>query len=213
MRPAIILFAKAPVAGRVKTRLQPRLSPRQAAELHTSFVRDMLEMLEAFSTQADLQLHTDVSTDAWNDAAVTLFRQVEGDLGRRMLHALETGLAAGRPRVMIVGGDSPTLPPSHLQGLIDHPADVALGPAEDGGFYAICCRKTHPEMFAGVQWSGPLALRQTIRAAEARGLTVAVGETWFDIDSPSDLERLARAPSIPRHTSAWLSRHAKLILG
>lgn len=213
MRPVIILFARAPVAGRVKTRLQPPLSAEQATELHTCFVRDMLEMLEPFAAGADLQLHTDLETHEWDDAGVGRYRQVQGDLGRKMYHALQAGLAAGSPRVMIVGSDSPTLPPSHLRKLLDARADVALGPADDGGYYAICCRKTHPEMFAGVQWSGSRALEQTAKAAGACGLTVELGDSWFDVDHPADLERLARSPVLPPRTAAWLRRYGEDLLG
>lgn len=206
MRPAVILFAKAPEPGRVKTRLQPTLSAEQSAELHASFVRDALELLKASLPESSLQLHTDISTDAWDGLKVAQFRQVNGDLGRRMLHTLSTELGRGRPRVMIVGSDSPTLPIAHLQGLLASESDVAIGPCEDGGYYAISCRRVHPGMFNGVRWSGPEALDDTVRAAEACGLSVELGETWWDVDSPQDLERLTRLEHLPRHTAECLSR-------
>ena len=80
-----------------------------------------------------------------------------------MLHALRRALAAGRPQAMIVGSDVPTLPAGHLSRLLRAKVDVALGPAVDGGYYAIACRKTHPRMFAGVEWSGARALHDTVR--------------------------------------------------
>ena len=212
MRPAIILFAKAPVPGRVKTRLATRYSPEQAAELHRAFVRDALRMLHTLTPRADLELQTDAPTDAWRDIKVARSLQVTGDLGCRMLHALRRALAAGRPQAMIVGSDVPTLPAGHLSRLLRAKVDVALGPAVDGGYYAIACRKTHPRMFAGVEWSGARALRDTVRAAEACGLTVELGETWFDIDSPGDLVRLASSPNLPPHTEEWFRRHGRHLL-
>ncbi len=206
MRPSIILFAKAPVPGRVKTRLHG-LSAGAAARLHAAFVRDMLEMLRAFEARADLELYSDVPTDEWSDLKVSRFLQAGGDLGARLLAALETGLAAGRPQVTILGSDAPALPPSHVERLLASAADVALGPAEDGGFYAIACRRTDPQMFAGVGWSGPRVLEQTIRAAAACGLRVELGEAWYDVDTMDDLERLARSGHVPRHTAAWLAAH------
>jgi rSAM/selenodomain-associated transferase 1 len=205
VRPAIALFAKAPVPGRVKTRLAFSFSAERAARLHSCFVRDMFEMLRAFETHSSLQLHTDVITDEWDDIEVARFLQTDGDLGARMLHALQAGLAEGRPQVLIAGSDAPTLPPSHLSRLLASPADVALGPTDDGGFYAICCRRTHPRMFAGVRWSQPNTLQETLRAVGACGLSVELGEPWYDIDTPADLLRLAGSADLPRHTAAWLA--------
>lgn len=206
VRPSIILFAKAPVPGRVKTRLRG-LSPALAARLHAAFVRDAFEMLRSFEPRADLELHTDVFTDEWNDLEVARFLQAGGDLGDRLLAALQAGLAAGRPQVIIVGSDAPTLPACHVARLLDSAADVMLGPAEDGGFYAIACRRTDPRMFAGVAWSGPQTLADTVKAAKACGLSVELGEPWFDVDTIEDLRRLAASLSLPRHTAAWLARH------
>lgn len=169
-------------------------------------------MLHILTPQADLELQTDALTDAWHDIEVARSVQVTGDLGRRMLHALDRALAAGRPQAMIVGSDVPTLPAGHLSRLLRAKADVALGPAVDGGYYAIACRKTHPRMFAGVEWSGARALHDTVRAAEACGLTVELGETWFDIDSPEDLVRLASSPNLPPDTWGWFRRHARHLL-
>jgi rSAM/selenodomain-associated transferase 1 len=209
VRPSIILFAKAPVPGRVKTRLRG-LSPAAAARLHAAFVRDAFELLGSLEPRADLELHTDVPTDEWSDLEVSRFLQAGGDLGARLLAALTAGLAAGRPQVIIVGADAPTLPRSHVERLLDLGADVALGPAEDGGFYAIACRRTDPRMFAGVRWSSRRTLDETVRAATACGLRVELGDPWFDVDTMEDLRRLAASPALPRHTAAWLARYGRL---
>ncbi|MCW5983020.1 MAG: TIGR04282 family arsenosugar biosynthesis glycosyltransferase [Bryobacteraceae bacterium] len=207
MRPAIIVFAKAPIPGRVKTRLAPRLSPMQACGLHDAMVRDTLAMALGLAALADVQLHTDIPTDAWSGFEVPAFCQAEGDLGRKMLHAIAQALSGGHPRAVIVGSDAPGLPASHVVGLLDRDADVALGPCDDGGYYAICCRRAHPAMFDGVGWSGPDALAGTRRAAEACGLTVALGEPWYDIDAPADLDRLVREPNAGPHVREWLRRN------
>jgi len=201
--PLVILFAKAPVPGRVKTRLQPRLSAADAVALEIAFVSDMLEMLRADLEMADIELHTDVPTPAWAQHGVPQRLQAAGGLGAKLLFALAGALADGRPRAMVVGSDAPTLPASHLRGLLSSTADVALGPTSDGGYYAIACRKTHPRMFDGVAWSGPEALAGTQQAVGACGMTVDVGLEWFDVDEPADLDRLLAAPDLPRHTASW----------
>lgn len=211
MRPVIIVFAKAPVPGRVKTRLVPPLSPVDAAALHAAFVRDTLESLEALNA-ADVELHTDVETDAWRDLRVPRRLQHEGGLGLKMLKALAEALLRGHPRAVILGGDSPALPPAHLLALLGLDADIALGPADDGGFYAIAARRTHPEMFAGARWSSPHALADTVRASTAARLSTAIGPAWFDIDSIDDVARLFSGKPIPRHTAAALRSLATELL-
>lgn len=200
MRPVIIVFARAPVAGRVKTRLVPPLSSEQAASLHTCFVADTLERLSGRC----IELHTDIETDAWREFDVARKLQSEGDLGSRMLAALDGG------NRMILGSDSPDLPCDHLDELLRSSADVALGPTDDGGYYAIHCRRIHPQMFASVEWSTPQTLRQTVDACNAAGLSVALGSAWYDIDDAAGLRRLTAAPSVPPRTRKWLDAFSEV---
>ncbi len=209
MRPVIALFAKAPVPGQVKTRLRSRVGSEAASGLHSAFVEDLLDRLSALDAQ--LELHTDIETDAWRHFAVTRKLQCGGDLGLRMFHALDAALGAGTNRACIVGSDAPTLPLEYLETLLRSPADVALGPTEDGGYYAIACRRVHPDMFRGVAWSTGAALEQTEQAARACGLSVERGPAWWDVDEFGDLQRLAQSPDVPPRTRAWLDANAGLL--
>ena len=200
----MILFAKAPVPGSVKTRLGALLGPARAADLHRAFVADTLARLCEFRDVADIELHTDILTDAWKEPGVTRQVQTPGDLALKLFHALGEALLAGRPQVMILGSDSPTLPRTHIQRLLGSTADLALGPCEDGGYYAIACRRTDPRMFAGVEWSTPNVLEQTERAARACGLSVERGDVWYDVDELQDLSRLAAEPELPFYTNRAL---------
>lgn len=193
----MILFAKAPMPGRVKTRLAAAIGAEQAAELYRAFVADAISKLAEFRDVADIELHTDTSTDAWTEQGVARDLQVAGGLELKLLHALAAALQSGRPQAMILGSDSPTLPRGHIQRLLDSAADVALGPCEDGGYYAIACRRVHPEMFGGVEWSTPHVLEQTERAVRATGLSVERGDLWYDVDGPDDLARLMKEPALP----------------
>lgn len=206
LRPVIILFAKAPIPGRVKTRLFPRLSPVEAASLHEAFVRDTISSFEELSDCADLELHTDVPAACWAREGWTMRLQHEGDLGLKMLQALGAALARGHERAIIVGSDAPTLPVAHLRALLACDADVALGPAEDGGYYAIACRRTHPEMFRDVAWASASTLDETVVACRLCGLSVGIGPRWWDVDTPRDLERLANSHDLPPHTAAWFRK-------
>jgi uncharacterized protein len=186
--PLIVLFAKAPVPGRVKTRLG--LHPRRAAHLHSLFVRETLVMLESMRDDADVELSTDEPTEAWREFPVARSVQSPGQLGERIYAALEPALAAGRPKALILGSDSPGLPAAHIRALLASSADVSLGPVDDGGFYAIACGKTAPAMFEGVRWSTASTLSDTVRALANCGLSVELGPAWFDVDRPEDLMRL-----------------------
>lgn len=217
-RPRIALFAKAPQPGRVKTRLAAGLpgplphAQLWAARFHQHFVSSFLSRLAAtpFVDRADWELHLDIWTDVFPSWPVTRRRQVSGGLGEKMLAAFEgrsepigedlscrvgegAGAALGSERVQVIlGTDAPTLPVGHIEDLLAGSADVALGPAEDGGYWGIRAWRTHPAMFANVRWSSPQALADTRAACEACGLTVEMGLPWYDIDTAEDLERLRR---------------------
>jgi rSAM/selenodomain-associated transferase 1 len=210
----MMVFAKAPVAGRVKTRLVPPLSPQAAAALHTAFVGDTIESLEALSAEADVELHVDIETAAWPEIRVLRRLQHEGDLGLKMFKALDAALASGRPRSVILGGDSPTLSPCHLRAVLRCDSDIALGPTEDGGYYAIMAARAHFQMFDDVRWSTAFALEDTLRSCAACGLSTMVGPQWFDVDSGADLERLRNCRTLPRRTrEALQSIHVPSPLG
>jgi uncharacterized protein len=195
----IIVFAKAPVPGRVKTRLD--LDPAHAAALHTAFVRDTLETVAGLG---DLELCTDIETGAWDECGAARSLQCEGSLGERLYTALAGALGGGYRQAMILGSDSPTLPAAYPEALLAAAADVALGPTEDGGYYAIACRRVAPGMFDGVEWSTSRTRAMTMEAATRAGLTVELGPEWYDIDEPRDLDRLAATPGLPRHTLGML---------
>ena len=189
MRPVIVVFAKAPRPGFVKTRFTPEFTPHQAAELHGAFVRDTLANLLVFD-HVDLELHTDMETDAWREFEVPRRLQHEGDLGLKMFHALRAALARGVEQAMILGSDAPDLPLDYVTKLFACQADIALGPAKDGGYYAIAARRVDEKMFDGVAWSTSEALKQTASACARCGLSVEIGPIWYDLDTPADLARL-----------------------
>lgn len=198
MKPLLVVYAKAPVPGHVKTRLIPKLGAEGAAQLHRRLVRDTLALAGSLSHRFDIELHTDVPTQEWPGPHARRL-QSPGDLGAKLYATLREGLEAGRPFMLVIGSDSPTLPPEYLLELAAMDADAVLGPARDGGYYAIGCRKVHPDMFAGVPWSTAETLQCTRQSLERCGFTIGLGCEWFDIDEPEDLALLEGAPR------PWLS--------
>ena len=201
----LILFARCPVPGRAKTRLCPPLTPVQAAALQHALVLDALERFSDF-TAHDFELHTDtLCLDAWPEYQVSRKLQIAGDLGLKMLHALETALRSGYSRVTIIGSDAPTLPLGHIAALVAADAHVSLGPALDGGYYAISASAVSARMFDNVRWSTGFALQDTESAIRRCGMTSVRGALWSDVDEPADLQSLLADPeNLPTHTRRWL---------
>jgi rSAM/selenodomain-associated transferase 1 len=201
------LFARAPIAGEVKTRLCGPLTPQQACELHRALVRDAWETLDAFRGWAEVFLYGSREHPEWRELAGPQFRVQSGpDLGARLRHCFAEIRSLGGGPILILGSDSPAIPAAALAAwpaLLEF-APAVLGPAEDGGYYAVGCREPDPAMFDGVRWSGPDTLTQTLAAFRQIGWEPALLPVHYDVDTPEDLVRLAAEPSLPPHTARWL---------
>lgn len=194
-RGRIIVFAKAPVPGEVKTRMIPALGAENAALLHTALVERALET--AAKTGADVELccapdarHSFFEACA-EDFGVVLTGQGEGDLGARMLRALNRALAA-HSRPILIGADCPAFTADHLSRALRalDDTDVVLTPADDGGYVLVGACRTDDRMFAGIDWGGHRVLTQQRAALAGVGLAWREMETLWDVDRPADLERL-----------------------
>ncbi len=183
--PLLAVFAKAPLPGRVKTRLA--LPPGESARLYAAFVRDTLQKAAALGPPVCVFFDGDRALlEPLAPADVRWAGQGGGDLGAR--------LARVPAPCLILGTDSPHLPPSVLRLALDALThhDVVLGPAEDGGYYLIGLRAGQPALFDDVAWSTDAVMAQTLARASARGLSVFQTPSWYDLDTPADLRRLAR---------------------
>lgn len=218
MADAIAVFARAPVPGQVKTRLAQGLGPELAATAYRMMLRDSLalarraarswgecEVVLCYTPRSALEPGP-YSLDFWRGAGLP---QSEGDLGMRMLDCMDQLRARGASKVIIIGSDSPDLPPArighalaalHRQHLelggrnsLGGHCDIVLGPARDGGFYLIGTNRTPPSgLFDGVQWSGSKAYAQVVANAAGLGLKAVDVDKWGDVDTVQDLERLAK---------------------
>ena len=204
-RAALIIFAKAPLPGQVKTRLCPPLTPDEAATLHGTLVLDVLER----SRDAQKRARVPFDRYVWcaPSADHVYFKilaarhgleretQTGEDLGARMLGAFDTLFARGHGRVVMVGTDIPTLAPRLLneavERLEDH--DVVLGPALDGGYYLIGLSRGVPALFRNVPWSSADVLSRTRSIAAEQNLRVALLAPLRDIDRLEDLQALIKA--------------------
>lgn len=209
MKDALIVFVKAPVPGRVKTRLCPPLKPAQAAGLHIALVKDSLASARAIPG-ARLEVFYEPSPEfpdlRWLGEAIAFRTQRGEDLGRRLDQAFAEVFDRGAAKAVAIGTDCPELGPSILReafALLNR-ADVVLGPAADGGYYLIGLKEPASFLFEGVSWSTPSVFRQTRERAELHRLTLAVLPTLSDVDTISDLETLAARGKAPKFTRAAL---------
>lgn len=188
----IVIFAKAPVPGQVKTRLIPALGSVGAAHL----ARQMLMQTVAEAVAAGLgapELCADPPPEAksWRSfipEGVRLTRQGEGGLGDRLSRAATRVISDGE-NILLIGTDCPGLTASHLRtaaaGL--EASDAVIHPAKDGGYVLLGLRRYHPSLFESIPWSTNEVGRLTIDRIAALGWTVQVLETLADVDEPGDL--------------------------
>ncbi len=198
MSNALAIFAKAPIAGQVKTRLCPPLTPEHAAKLFRCFLLDTVERMCSLETVQVFLAITPADSEP-------LFRQMisfpvrylpqRGDsLGEREINMLVDMLGEGFSRAVIIGSDIPTLPLVHIQEaftrLEDPECDAVFGPSRDGGYYLVGAREVHRPLFENIAWSTPQVLEQTLEQARLHQLAVALVPSWYDVDTVEDLQQL-----------------------
>ncbi len=192
---ALIVFAKAPIEGYVKTRLCPPLTPDEAASLHGSLVLDLLERCQALKGCDRILAGAPTPDHPFFGAMKTRFKipiweQVGDDLGARMSHAFQSVLGLPYQSAIIIGTDIPgitvQLISSAMKSLQDH--DVVVGPTEDGGYYLIGFRSPTPKLFENIAWSTNTVFSQTEEKANAMGLSMKVLPMLRDLDTIEDLQ-------------------------
>ena len=221
MTALLIIFAKEPRPGQVKTRLSPPLSPEAAAQLYHCFILDILDEMArvpevrlavAFSPLTARGFFRRLAPPGTN-----LFPQVGADLGERMARAFARSFAAGFGPVLLRGSDVPDLPAAVLleakEVLAARRAQVVLGPATDGGYHLVGLTEPQPRLFQGPAWSSSTVLADTLRLARQQGLRVHLLPPWADIDTYDDLRTfLHRARPAPQ--PGWRSlEQARRLLG
>lgn len=192
----IILFAKAPVAGRVKTRLIPALGADAAAQLAQRMLYHALNIAAAAGVGSlELCASPAPTHPDWRNiplpAGVETSDQGDGDLGVRMSRAAQRGLAGGQD-VLLIGADCPALCSRHLRtaaaALNRH--DAVLLPAQDGGYLLLGLKAHAASLFEDMPWSTPQVAELTLARMAVLGWRVAVMESLPDIDRPEDLIHL-----------------------
>ncbi len=201
------MFAKAPIAGQVKTRLCPPLTPDEAASLHGSLVMDLVERFKALKGFDGILAGTPSANHPFFLALqarfhVKVWDQEGNDLGERMDKVFQKALQSSYRSAVIIGSDIPgitaTLVNEARQGLDDH--DVVLGPTLDGGYYLIGLREPFPELFADMRWSTNEVFEESEKRVAAAGKKLKVLPTLRDVDTGEDLDSFIQESQNPQCT-------------
>ncbi len=199
---ALVIFAKAPIPGQVKTRLCPPLTEDEAATLYGSFVLDTLERTKAAAGKFKLPVDRFLACTPSSAHVffrimearhgVTLLDQEGEDLGARMRQAFNHLFARGYRQICLVGTDVPSLPLTYYRDAVESLTrhDLVLGPTTDGGYYLIGMTTPHPDLFGGIPWSTDQVMALTEQKAANAGLKTAILPIWSDVDTLDDLHLL-----------------------
>lgn len=180
MDPRVALFARTPVLGCVKTRLARKIGDEAALACYKTLLKNTIQILKRFDTEI-WTTGPRIETD-WM-CGLPHKPQPGGDLGEKMLAAFLTG------RNIAVGSDCPDLTSEHIDAAgnkLDR-FDVAIGPAEDGGYYLIGMKNARPALFLDMEWSTNHILKDTLQRAE--GLHVLLLPTLWDVDTERDYRK------------------------
>jgi uncharacterized protein len=212
-RGCICVFAKPPVAGRVKTRLIAYLGRSGAAELARVFLQETWASVSALPWVKPVVASAEEGLPECLPVPMEIWLQGEGDLGVRLANIFRRALRE-HPYVIGIGADTPGLPAKFLEQARDAltRVDAVIGPCEDGGFYLLGLRSCPANLLSGISWSAATTCRETIAKLRAAGLTVHILDSWFDVDTAEDLQKLgslisANQIQAPR-TKDFLEAHA-----
>jgi len=191
-----LIFAKFPQSGLVKTRMVPPLTDDQAAKLHRLCLQSVCERVSAnnntkpilvFTPDHQLESFQNIVSDHVDD----YWPQGGGDLGERLIRAINHAFSQNADHVILLGADSPTLPIEILTQTIEKLThhDAVIGPCDDGGYYLLAMNKPQPELFRDIDWGSDKVADQT--KARAAHTTIDLFElaSWYDIDRYDDLVR------------------------
>jgi rSAM/selenodomain-associated transferase 1 len=209
---AVVIFARAPRPGAVKTRLIPLLGAEGAAALHARLVKRTLETARAASLRP-IELHgtPDVNDPFFRSCAghfaVALAAQAGGDLGARMLAAFASVLAT-HSRALLLGSDCPALAASHLRQAdraLREGSDAVFVPCEDGGYALIGLQRPEARLLDGIAWSGENVMADTRTRLTGLGWRWRELETLWDVDRPEDYARLVTSRLLDTRRGAMMN--------
>lgn len=200
MKKALITFVKAPVPGKVKTRLQTDVAPADVAEIYKAFITEItsqcarIEGVDRLLGCAPSKDHVFLK-EVSKKFRMKSFDQRGADLGDKIINAFRDYFKKGYSKIVLIGSDSPTIPMSYMKkafnALDRH--DMVLGPCCDGGLYLIGARnKIVPDIFHDIQWDSSKVLSKTLDNIEQSDIKLFLLPFWYDVDTIAELRFLEK---------------------
>jgi len=200
---ALIVFARPPIAGQVKSRLLSLITDQEAADLYQTFLIDSLKQYSQLNVGVRLYMTDTLPSDIPLYGA-SIRRQYGDGLGQRMQHAFTETATEGYQQIVIIGTDHPTLPTPFIQGAfkgISKSPAISIGPTEDGGYYLLGMNPVIDNFFEGITYSRSDVYEKTLERAYQSSSNVVQLPEWYDVDYPSDLKRLVTQEELlPKNT-------------
>lgn len=209
----IIVFAKEPRVGEVKTRLKHCFSENGIVHLYKAFLKDTVELINTCKNANKIMAyHADGNPRYLKRIAkgYIFYKQTGNSLGQRLHHAFVFAQSQGSSKTVIVGSDAPDLPPEYIETAFRKLArhDVVFGPARDGGYYLVALKKPIRNIFQGIKWSTSSVLPESLRKAKAAYQRIFLLKPWRDIDEYDDfkfmLASLKTNNGCAKHTRRFL---------
>lgn len=185
---ALVILAKNPIAGKVKTRLAKTMGEKAALHIYKDLYQGTLNLADSLSHIVPYVFQSPKIDQSWiSSDRLNLHLQSKGDLGERMLHALRYALS-NHLKVVIIGADCPRITPAILDRAFQRldQVDLVLGPSEDGGFYLLGAKMAHEDLFLNRSWSHGSVFAETIDIASHLHLDLYLLPELYDIDFESD---------------------------
>ena len=205
----LLVMSKAPELGRVKTRMQPQLTPKESVRLHIALTQYCLQQW-VFSALCNAHVWVGGDLPLFQDAVLSplsyaikqgllLQEQPLGSLGDRMSYAVKETIDPSVDGVILLGTDCPFIDKKYLQTAIQQLAegnDVVIGPANDGGYVLLGMKQHYAELFTDITWGSDNVFAATMAKIKQQNLCCHVLSTLNDIDHFSDLTLLSHLPNV-----------------
>lgn len=191
MKEALIIFAKNAELGKVKTRLATTIGNEHALLIYQKLLDHTISVTKELNIDK-MVYYSDsiVKKDPWNNNIYQKKLQCGKNLGDRMKNAFKSSFAAGYEKVVIIGTDCFDLNETLINKAFEtlKAYEIAIGPAEDGGYYLLGMKNFYPSLFENIEWSTDKVLKQTFAVTEQLNKTVFLLPELSDIDNEKDLK-------------------------
>lgn len=218
MKRTLIIFAKEPQRGKVKTRMLSYLSHNKCLGLYKALLRDSIDIAKKVKVgKKVLAYHAGKGDPSYLSRIrrdFILYRQKGRNLGEKMHNAFLYEESKAGAKTIIIGSDSPTLPPSYIElafRMLDK-KDVVLGPSSDGGYYLVGLKRPCSALFKGIKWSTDTVFSETAKRARRLHRSIGMLKIVYDIDSPGDLALLRSELRQQKHkrNAKWTRKFLKV---